>query len=314
MKSGLSPIVLFVYKRPSHTLQTLNALMQNELADQSVLYIYADGPKVDADKETLHKINETRQIIKGTQWCKEVIIYEKETNSGLADSIINGVTEIVNKYGSVIVLEDDIISSKTFLTYMNEALARYENENRIMQVSGHMFPISIKASEKAILLPLTTSWGWGTWQRAWTQFDPFAKGYGALKENKSLSFKFDLDGSYPYTKMLIQQMEENTLSSWAIRWWWTVFEKNGLGLFPDKSLIQNIGFDGSGVHSGSKNLFKDPNWITSYRIKNFPCLIDVNITEYLILKKYFASSAIEGKSNDILKFFLKAKRRLFPNR
>ena len=137
----LAPIVLFVYNRPWHTEQTLNALMQNELADQSVLYIYADGPKENATEEQLKKIEEVRHVIRTKKWCKEVHIIESEKNKGLADSIINGVTEIVNKYGKVIVLEDDIVTSKGFLKYMNEALELYKEEDKVYHISGYMFPV-----------------------------------------------------------------------------------------------------------------------------------------------------------------------------
>jgi GT2 family glycosyltransferase len=117
----LSPIILFVYNRPSHTEQTLKDLMQNELADQSVLYIYADGPKENATEEQIKKINEVRQLIRSKTWCKEAHIKEAEKNKGLADSIIDGGTEQVNKYGKVIVLEHDLITARGFLKYMNKA-------------------------------------------------------------------------------------------------------------------------------------------------------------------------------------------------
>lgn len=308
---NLAPIVLFVYNRPWHTKQTLNALMQNELADQSILYIYADGPKENASGDSICKINEVRKLIWSQKWCKEVIIIESGNNMGLANSIINGVTEILNKYEKIIVLEDDIVASRGFLIYMNEALNKYKNEDLVMQISGHMFPIKIKATARAILLPFTTSWGWGTWQKSWRYFDPIAEGYEVLKENKLLSYKFDLDGSYPYTEMLIEQMEQNSLNSWAIRWWWTVFKKSGLVVFPDKSLIKNIGFDGSGVHSGSNDIYKDLKWVNNYKIIKFPELIDIDVKKYLLLKSYFARTFTEIKFVRRIKFFESKAKNIF---
>ena len=123
----LAPIILFVYNRPWHTEQTLRALMANELAVESELYIYADGPKPNATDEQLQKIREVRQLIRQEQWCGKVHVVESEKNKGLANSVINGVSEIVNKYGRIIVLEDDLKTSPTFLTYMNQALEYYES-------------------------------------------------------------------------------------------------------------------------------------------------------------------------------------------
>ena len=172
--ADFAPIVLFVYNRPWHTLQTLNALMKNELADQHVLYIYSDGPKIKAANDEVKKIEEVRKLIRTKQWCKEVYIVESETNRGLADSIINGVTEIVNKHGKIIVLEDDLITSAGFLNYMNIALNLYKNEKNVMHISGYMFPTEKKLPETFFLV-FTSCWGWGTWDRAWQSFDLSAR-------------------------------------------------------------------------------------------------------------------------------------------
>lgn len=285
--NNLAPVVLFVYNRTWHAEQTLDALMQNELADHSVLYIYADGPKENATEEQLNKIQEVRHLIRSKQWCREVNIIEAEKNKGLADSIINGVTEIVNKYGKIIVLEDDLITSKGFLKYMNDALLKYENEERIMQVSGYIFPINCEAKNAALLLPFTTSWGWATWKKSWQYFDPSAKGYEELKTNKSLSLLFDLDGTYPYTQMLITQMEGKSLSSWAIRWWWAVFIKKGIVIYPDKSLIENIGFGQDATHTIQKNPFENSDFEINYFIKHFPNSIKLDLSAYNEIQKNF---------------------------
>src|SRR5476651_318519 len=135
----LAPIVLFVYNRPHHTEQALNALKLNGLASESTLYIFADGPKKGAPAETLADIKKTREVIRGKKWCKDVFIIEAEANKGLAASIINGVTDVVNKHEKVIVLEDDIITSKYFLQYMNDALSVYEDEQKVISVGAFNF-------------------------------------------------------------------------------------------------------------------------------------------------------------------------------
>jgi FkbM family methyltransferase len=250
----LAPIVLFVYNRPWHTDQTLNALMQNELADESVLYIFADGPKENATDEQLKKISEVRQLIRSKQWCKEAHIIEAEKNKGLADSIIDGVTQIVNEYGKIIVLEDDIITSKGFLRYMNDALAVYENEENVFHISGYMFPVKGKLPE-TFFYRQTSCWGWGTWPGKWNQLE---KSPVKLKQqliNASQINYADIDG----TNQFINQLNDNIdgrIKTWAVLWHFSVFLKNGLSLHPRKSLVKNIGNDSSGVNSGSTTLFE----------------------------------------------------------
>src|SRR3989339_698479 len=137
----LSPIVLFVYNRLEHTRKTIEALQKNELAKDSELFLYSDGPK---NEENIKKVNEVRKYINSIDGFKKVKIVEREINFGLARSIIAGVTDIVNKYGKIIVLEDDIVTSPYFLTFMNDALCLYENEEKVMHISGYFFPVENK--------------------------------------------------------------------------------------------------------------------------------------------------------------------------
>jgi GT2 family glycosyltransferase len=160
---SLAPIALFAYKRPKHTLKVLEALACNSEAAKSKLYVFCEAPKEQEDWPLVHQ---TREIFRQEQWCKEVEIIERKTNLGCANSIIQGVTEICDRYGRVIVLEDDLIVSPYFLQYMNTALDRYADEPKVMQISGHMFPVNIRVKTDAIFLSFTTSWGWATWQRA----------------------------------------------------------------------------------------------------------------------------------------------------
>lgn len=253
-RNMLAPIVLFVYNRPQHTLQTLEALTNNMLADQSLLYIYADGAKDGADEDTFSKIKETREIIRQKKWCKEVSIIESENNKGLAESIIKGVSDIVNRYGKVIVLEDDIVTSPGFLQYMNDALSLYENKEKVMHVSG--FTPQTTGEEKlpeTYFLRFMSCWGWATWKRAWDKLilntDQLYNEIPKLADYKC----YNLDG---YKNMFLQ-VEENyngTLNTWAIKWYSSIFLNKGLCLYPNKTLVRNIGFDGSGIHCGKDEL------------------------------------------------------------
>ena len=195
---SLAPIVLFVYNRPQHTLKTLEALMQNELAEMSELFIFCDGPKADATKQDQVRINEVRELVKKKNWCKKVIIRESHANKGLADSIVAGVTEIVNRYGKIIVLEDDIVTSKGFLKYMNEALNLYEDEPKVMQISGFMVPSKVELDETGFFR-CPASWGWGTWSLSWkrcsnTNPKDLLRGIACKKFAKFLKMSIEING------------------------------------------------------------------------------------------------------------------------
>ncbi len=314
---NLAPIVLFVYNRPWHTEQTLCALAENELAKDSILYIYADGPKESAPQDVLNKINETRSIIKAKQWCKEVHIVESQKNKGLATSVIEGVTAIVNKHEKIIVLEDDLITSKGFLKYMNDALNKFSTIEKVMQISGHCFPANnIHKSSSSFFIPFCTSWGWGTWKRAWDKFDDKACGYMLLKSDKDLEKRFNLNNSYSYSTMLINQMESATIDSWAIRWWWSFFKANGIALFPDKSLVKNIGFGVDGTHTHGKDPFPIKDFDPNYFINKFPAddLINENYFEQIKSHIYKASSNVSYEKKNRYIFIKKIIRIIKMNK
>lgn len=259
-----APIALFVYNRPLHTRQTVAALQKNKLASESDLIIFSDAPK---RPEAAAAVGEVREYIKAITGFRSVNIVERDRNLGLANSIIDGVTRLCQEYGRVIVLEDDLVTSPFFLEYMNTALARYQNEEQVMQISGYMFPISVAAATDAVFLPLTTSWGWATWQRAWQHLDPAAMGHGVLKDNVDMRHKFNLDGGYDYFGMLKQQMQ-GRIDSWAIRWYLSVWMRGGLTLFPLKTLVENIGLDGSGTHGAAAHLISPSS--SAFRVVTYP--------------------------------------------
>lgn len=286
MLNDLAPIVLFVYNRPQHTLQTLEALKKNELAGQSILYIFADGPKDSISEEQKEKITEVRLILRKEKWCGEVHIKEQTTNKGLANSIISGVTEIVNKHGKIIVLEDDLITSPYFLKYMNQSLFRFKNEEKVKQIAAY-FPSTNLMKGNSFFLPVTTTWGWGTWKRVWEKIDFEAKDYTIIKTDKKLQRRFNLDDRIDYTRMLLTQMETEMISSWGIRFWWNIFKQNGLILYPDYSLISNIGFDVNATHTKTENYIYKTTIKTDYQVSVFPKKIQVCNKSYSIFLRKF---------------------------
>lgn len=244
MNNKLAPIALFVYNRPYHTQQTVEALLLNPLAKQSDLYIFSDAAKNEVANTA---VAEVRNYIKQIRGFNTIEIIEREKNWGLANSVIDGVTRLCKDFGKVIVLEDDLVVSPHFLEYMNTGLDRYQSDEKVMQIAGYMFPVELNTHDDALFLPLTSSWGWATWERSWQQFDTHSKGYDLLSNNLSLRKSFDLGQKYPYFKMLESQKLQK-IDSWAIRWYLSVFLLKGLVLYPKKSLVENYGFDGSGVN------------------------------------------------------------------
>lgn len=240
-----APISLFAYNRPEHTKQTVDALKQNHLAEKSDLIIYSDAPKTDSQADN---VKDVRQYISQIDGFKSVTICERETNFGLARSIIDGVTTIVNQYGRIIVLEDDLVTSPYFLVYMNEALDRFAREESVVSIHGYVYPANQSLPEAFFLLG-ADCWGWATWRRGWSCFN--SDGQFLLDELKcrSLIRDFDYNGTYPYSKMLELQIK-GANDSWAVRWYASAFLAGKLTLYPGRSLVHNIGNDTSGTHCG----------------------------------------------------------------
>jgi len=250
----LAPIVLFAYNRPYHLYQTLQSLMNNDLADQSELFIYADGPKENASSIHLKNISGVRKVIRERQWCKRVNIVESEINKGLANSITSGVTEIVNKYGKTIVLEDDLITSPYFLKFMNDGLNFYEKEDKVASINSYFYPTKRKLPE-TFFLSWPDCWGWATWKRSWSLFEPNGRKLLHLIKSQKLESELNVNNSYDYLGILKNQISGRN-ESWAIRWHVSIFLKNKLNLYPGKSLTVNIGHDRTGTHADFEQRFR----------------------------------------------------------
>ncbi len=246
----LAPILLLAYNRPNHLSKTIEALKANHLAEESELYIYSDAPR-NAEAEA--KVAAVRDVIATIKGFAKVTAIYREKNVGLANNVIEGVSRLVNEYGRVIVVEDDLITSPYFLTFMNDALDKYADEEKVMNVNGHVLKTK-ETLEKTFFISFADSWGWATWKRAWDKFEP--NGQLLLDELRSSerSYRFDFDGKYHFTRMLKEQIEGKN-NSWAIRWNASIFLNNGLSLNAGHSMVDNIGTDGSGTHFTTRSGF-----------------------------------------------------------
>ncbi|MDX9813687.1 MAG: hypothetical protein RBS91_03360 [Sulfurimonadaceae bacterium] len=248
---SLAPIVLFTYNRLWHTQETIEALQKNELANESNLFIYSDGGK---DEESWKKVNEVREYLKTINGFKKVILTFQDNNIGLADSIISGVTKIVNQYGKIIVLEDDIVTSQYFLKFMNEALDFYEKENKVWHISGYLYPTCDGISENnTFFLNIATCWGWATWKRSWKHLEYNPVKLVEMIKNEDIS-RFNLDNAYNWYSHLLANRDKR-MKTWAIRWYASFFAHNAFCLHPKYTLTKNIGNDNSGVHCGTNTIF-----------------------------------------------------------
>ena len=250
MNNVPAPIVLFVYNRPWHTQQTVEALQKNKLASESELFIYSDDAKNDDARVS---VDEVRKYIDNITGFKKITVIKRDKNWGLANSIIDGVTKIVNEYGRIIVLEDDLVTSPYFLKFMNEGLTMYENEDKVASIHGYIYPIDNLPN--TFFIKGADCWGWATWKRAWDVFEP--NGQKILDELKSRGLEkgADFNNSYGLTQMLKDQIKGKN-NSWAVRWYMSAFLKDMLTLYPGKSYVQNIGDDDSGTHCGVSDIFR----------------------------------------------------------
>jgi hypothetical protein len=243
----LAPITLFVYNRLDHTIKTITELQKNKLANESELFIFSDAPK---NNKAYLAVEKVRNFIKTVDGFKKITIIERQKNYGLAASIIDGVSKIVNDFGKVIVLEDDLVTSKYFLTFLNDALNEHINNEKIMSIAGYSFPIEIPKdySFDVYIFYRCMSWGWATWKSRWENVD---WSIGNIKESinhPKFIDNFNRGGEDLYP-MLIKQLNKK-VNSWAIRWCLHHYKTNSACLYPVISTVKNIGFDGSGVHCG----------------------------------------------------------------
>jgi hypothetical protein len=245
----LAPVAVFVYNRATHARRALRSLLSNPEASASPITVYCDGPRSDED---LKLVDETRRAVRELA-PKSARIVEQEKNSGLANSIIAGVGEQCQHHGRVIVVEDDLVLSRAALRFLNTALRRYENAERVMHVAAYMFPVR-RPLPGAFFYREATCWGWATWGRAWRRFEPDPAVIQTYVRSRSLVNEFNVRDSMYFWEMLKQQAE-GRIDSWAIRWYGTMFIHGGLALHPGRSLVQNEGFDGSGVHCSLTNEF-----------------------------------------------------------
>ena len=299
MYTKISPVVVFVYNRLENTIKVIEALKKNKLAKDSDLIIFSDSSK---DSYNIEKVIEVRSYIYTISGFKSIKIIERKENYGLAKNIIEGVTDIINEYGKVIVLEDDLITSSNFLCYLNQALDYYEYDERIFAISAYTvkLPSLINLDEVGYLSYRPSSWGWATWKKEWDKNDWEVKDFDSFIKDKKEVKKFNR-GGIDMTRMLKHCIEGKNYS-WAIRWSYTMHKLNKYCFYPKASKVQNIGFGDDATNCRGVDIYQTDLDISNNCDFNFSKRVQINkkiIKEFAYVFSY-RNKAIKRIKNLIM--------------
>jgi len=307
---NLAPIVLFTYNRPDETLNTINSLSMNPLAKHSEIIVFSDGPKRSSE---LNNVLAVREVIHKIVGFKKVTIIESEFNKGLAESVIAGVSNVLKKYGKVIVVEDDLVCSEDFLGFMNQGLNCYQSNTKIWSICGYSNLKNIPRSyeEDYYLSVRSSSWGWATWIDRWNTIDWDVADYSKLKSDKKMRLDFELGGNDLFKMLELQMLGK--IDSWAIRWVYSQFKQKAMTVYPVKSKIMNRGMKVGGTHANGS----DSRWDTELDTTdiNFPLVPVYNDEIVDELKKIYDLDWIGRigyflKRNGFYSYFVKFKKYL----
>lgn len=289
-----APIVLLAYNRAEHLQRAVDSLKQNAEAAQTDLYIYCDGAKTSADEPLVERV---RTIARSVDGFKTVNLVMRQHNMGLASNVIDSVTQVLDTYGRVIVVEDDLVVTPYFLQFMNDALETYKDEEKVGHIQACDFTHA--PLPDTFLIQWTGSWGWATWKRAWQYFNPDGKALLAQLRSRKLTRRFDFNDKYGFTRMLRRQTQGKN-DSWAIRWNASLFLEGILSLNVGRSLVANEGFDGSGTNCGGGGLYNSQLWMHPLPVVKIQPVVE-NLDARRQYERYYA------RTNS---FWAKARRRI----
>jgi hypothetical protein len=240
----LAPVVIFAFRREKHLARTIAALRSNPEARYTPLIIYCDGARLESQ---IPEVLRVRKLAAETTGFASLRVIERQENFGLSRSITLGVAEICDEHGCAIVLEDDIVSSPYFLAYVNRALQKYADDERVISIGCYTLDAGMPLPE-TFFLHVTDCWGWAVWRRSWTLYEPDGNGLLSELQSRGLCRSFDFEGAYPYREMLEDQARGFN-DSWSVRWYATALLENKLTLYPRRSVCTNIGFDATATHT-----------------------------------------------------------------
>ena len=270
-------VAIFAFNRPQHLSNCLNSIAKNPNIESFSFVIFVDGPRNEKEKE---KVERTIEVAKSYDNILKLEIVTNEKNLGLSRSLIGGINKILEETDKIIVIEDDLIVSKNFLDYMRKGLEKYELDQNVASIHGFTYDF-LEETDASYFLRGADCWGWGTWKNRWDSVEWSSEKLAKELKEKKLESSFDLDGAYPYMKLLERQIS-GAVDSWAIRWHASMFIKNKLTLFPSRSLVENSGFDGSGTHTNQTNNVRKYE-IDDIKIRKYP----EEVAESFLIRRKF---------------------------
>jgi len=310
----LNPIAFFVYNRPKHTLKTLESLRRNHGIENTLIYVFCDGPKGSSKKE-IKQVEETRKLVKNIDWCLDTIVYEEEKNKGVTRALTEGVSKVLEAEDSVVVVEDDLDLSPYFLQYMKDSLSTYRSVPEVMAVAGYMWPHKFTNLPETFFLKFSHYWGWGTWKRAWKYYPKDTNALVKRFNSSEIIENFNRYSIFSYSSFdVLHAANDKLLENWDIFWSATVFLQDGLVLYPRKSLVRNIGFDNTGVNclrNKSYNFHRQAVNTSPVSVKMLPLKENTRIRDLLsrIRDRLYPARMEYKKSADIVRRLKLGKNR-----
>lgn len=253
----LAPIAIFAFNRPDHLKKLIQSLRRNREFADSHLFIFVDGPRNESESEIVQQVI---NVARDENTSKNVKVVVRPQNIGLAKSLLSGIEEVLSEHEELIVLEDDLVVGEHFLKFCNEGLQTYQDDKNVASIQGFTFDIN-SIPEDTYFLRGADCWGWATWKDRWKEVN--RDGHQLLNEirEQNLTRSFDLEGAYPYTQLLERQ-SRGVVDSWAILWHASMYLQKRLSLYPRETLVENLGLDGSGTHSGNRG--EGPRCLTTF--------------------------------------------------
>jgi hypothetical protein len=301
-----APIALIAYRRPDHLARVLSALRSNPECRDTALYVFSDGPRAESEKVAVERV---REIISNVEGFASLNVTFRPENWGLSRNIIDAASYVLDRHGEVIVVEDDVFVAPFFLQFMNNGLARYREKHRVSCISGYCYPIKSGVSD-TFFLRGGECWGWATWSDRWATFNPDSSELLAELRSSGLREAFDLDGAFGFTRMLEDNIA-GRINTWCICWHASCFLRSMLTLYPARSLVQNIGFDGfASTHSPKGTLYDVDLATAAVPVEDIE--IEENPVARDALKRYFRRVASQSNPSSARRIFRRIARILPP--
>jgi hypothetical protein len=293
--SKITPVAIFVYKRPEKTLRLLEQLSRDEIARQLPILAFSDAARNVSDYSA---VQEVRQILKKKTWFKNYEVIERPENWGLYRSLTSGITQTCNEFGEVITLEDDLEFSPSFFPFMIKAMELYRDAPKVFSVTGYSYPTHLSGLNDAFFICHSSCWGWGTWKRSWDLLiTNGTSAYNEITNSKTLRKQFNMNGGYDYVSLLEKQIR-GEISSWGVLWYTTMFLNGGLLLMPRKSMVANCGADAESTHYGAEGY---PDRLHDISDPQFPTDVIQDKQSYDRISRYLALNSASGRFNVINK-------------